>query len=131
MRKSFAIVCLILALIVAVPAVLAQDSLAYGDTVAGAITSDEFSIEYTFEGTEGDVVVIEMRRTSTDEELRRPAVQLIAPDGDVLGDTSDNFSFGFALLAAQLPESGTYTIIAGRIDGPDGDSVGGFELELI
>ncbi|MBE0688514.1 MAG: hypothetical protein IH587_00150 [Anaerolineae bacterium] len=131
MRRLFAIFILFVLVFSLVPAALAQDSLGYGDTVTDSISSDAFSFEYTFEGGEGDVIIIEMRRTNTDEDMTRPEIHLLDSEGDEIATTADMFSYGSAVLAARLTDEGTYTIVATRTDGADGDSVGEFELELI
>ncbi|MCL4251498.1 MAG: hypothetical protein KJ065_25325 [Anaerolineae bacterium] len=126
-------VCLVVcvAVLLLVPAALAQESMAYGDTVTNSITSDEFAFEYTFEGGEGDVVVVEMRRTNTDEDMTRPEIHLLDSEGEEIATTAETFSYGAAVLVAKLTDSATYTIVATRNDDADGDSVSEFELELI
>ena len=49
----------------------AQDAtpIQYGEIVNGEITEDEYEIAYNFSGTQGDIVVIEMRRANTDSGL--------------------------------------------------------------
>ncbi|MCA9903182.1 MAG: hypothetical protein KC547_04940, partial [Anaerolineae bacterium] len=131
MQRLVVCIVLLMAVMMVVPAALAQESMAYGDTVTNSITSDMFSFEYTFEGGEGDVVVVEMRRTNTDEDMTRPEIHLLASDGEEIATTAETFSYGSAVLVAKLTDSGTYTIVATRNDGADGDNVGEFELELI
>jgi hypothetical protein len=110
----------------------AQDSLAYGDIVTGLMKEGEFEFEYTFEGTEDDVIVIEMRRTNTDDDMTRPEIFLLDSTGDTVATTQDGpFSYGKNALAVRLPATDTYTILATRVDGASGDSTGEFELELI
>lgn len=99
--------------------------------IPSPITSDEFAFEYTFEGGEGDVVVVEMRRTNTDEDMTRPEIHLLDSEGEEIATTAETFSYGAAVLVAKLTDSATYTIVATRNDDADGDSVGEFELELI
>ena len=108
-----------------------DDVLEYGDTVLGEITNSEYEVEYTFSGSAGDVIIIEMIETDILGELYSPSLILLNPRGRVHADTSDGFSFGKVILATELLTSGEYTIIATRLDGRTGDSVGEYTLELI
>ena len=113
--------------------VWAQDEdnvINYGDIVTGEITNEEFEVEYTFTGNEGDVVIIEMNEVDTLSDLRRPDLILLDTTGRVFLAT-DGYSSGNALLAVQLPSDGDYVIIATRRDGRSGDSIGEYTLELI
>ncbi|MEQ8677718.1 MAG: hypothetical protein RLP44_04090 [Aggregatilineales bacterium] len=109
----------------------AQSTLTYGDIVTGELTNDEFEVEYTFESATGDVIIVEMTPVDALGDLNSPELILLGTDNRVLTDTSGGFNIGSAVLVAEIPVDGTYTIIAGRRDGRAGDSVGEFTLELI
>jgi hypothetical protein len=112
----------------------AQDNtpIEYGETVEGEITDDAYEVGYSFSGTAGDVVVIEMRRANTDSGLYNAAVVLLDPSGSTLADSTDYFAYegAQALVAAELPEDGDYTILATRDDGRTGDEVGEYVIKL-
>jgi hypothetical protein len=110
----------------------AQESVEYGDIVEGEMTNDEFEFEYSFEGEEGDVVVIILTPVELYDELINPIMILENPEGDTIGDTTDAFVFGGPLiLAAELDQSGKQTLFVTRQDKEDGESVGEFTIEFI
>lgn len=109
-------------------ALSAQESLSYGQTVTGTITDETPEVYYTFQGTEGDQVAIEMRaiEPGLDSYLR-----LLTPDGTEYATDDDSAGNFNALLAPVfLPVDGTYTIVATRCCGGQGSSVGTFELTI-
>jgi hypothetical protein len=103
----------------------------YGQTVTGEITDENYEFVYTFNGSEGDVVIVEMAQTSALGDLRRPEVTLTDDRGTPIATTADRFSISRAILVTELPFDGEYTVIATRLDGEDGDSVGEFTLSLL
>jgi hypothetical protein len=109
----------------------AQDTpIEYGDTVTGEITARTFEVGYVFEGVAGDVIIILIEGIDTDEvaEMDQPAIILLDSDYAVMGSVDGYLD---ALLAAQLPADGEYTVLASRRDGRGGESVGGYELTLL
>lgn len=110
----------------------AQDTprIEYGDTVSGEITNREFEIPFDFEGSDGDIIIIEMQPVDLLGDLNRPEILLLDEKGDIVADTSQSYSYRGALLALELPDDGLYTILASRADGRAGDSVGEFNLIL-
>lgn len=132
MKKYVAILMTFVAtMLLTLPVHAQTNTIVYGDIVTGEITDTEFEIEYTFEASAGDVVVIEMTAVDPLGDLNSPELVLLGTDNRVLTDTADAFNLSSTVLATELPTDGTYTIIAGRRDGRAGDSVGEFTLELI
>jgi hypothetical protein len=114
--------------------VQAQDatSIGYGETINGEITDDEFEIPYTFSGTAGDVVLVEMRRANSDSGLYNAAVVVLDPSGSLIADSADYIAYEGAegIVALQLPEDGDYTVLATRDSGRSGDETGEYILKL-
>jgi hypothetical protein len=131
--KRIALVASMLALLLGVlliPApTLAQDGgqLEYGQTVQGELTAAVFEVSYTFNGTAGDVVVVEMSRFDFDSNIDEPALRLTDANGTILGTDE---GFGSTRVAAVLPVDGAYTVVATRTDGAAGESLGLYALTL-
>lgn len=102
----------------------------FDQPVLGEITEATTEIAYTFDGQADDVIVAEMRSLdrSLNNKLFAPVLVLVAPDGTTLVDTTAAVYTDDALLIAELPVSGTYTLIATREVGTD--ATGAFELLL-
>jgi len=118
------------ALLVAALTAAAQSTptpIAYGESVQGAISNESFEKAYSFEGAQGDVVIIEMKAVEVFGDLSQPEVLLLDATNNLLG-ASD--TYGDVTFAAKLPADGSYTILATREDGRSGDSVGEFILSL-
>jgi hypothetical protein len=98
-----------------------------GETVVGTIAADDPTPEYTFTGTAGDIVRIELNATDFD-----PLVRLINPNGSQLAANDDALGQDSLLDRVVLPESGTYTIIVDGFRGVTGrrEISGGFALTL-
>ncbi len=101
----------------------------------GEITDRRSSEEYEFEGNAGDLVTITMVDTSRDDGLD-PLVLLLDGDGNELTRNDDAVDTSVGALNSQifayeLPESGTYTVVATRYQEADGDSVGEYEISVI
>jgi hypothetical protein len=112
-----------------VAVVQAQDTpIAYGETVAGEISSRTFEVAYAFEGEAGDIALITLTPDDIYEGFDEPALLLLNADGDVL--VSIDAIFANAILVHELEASGTYTIIATRQDGRSGESEGAYTLSL-
>lgn len=108
----------------------AQDvePIAAGDTVSGKITSDAPVAAYTFEGTEGEIIGIDV--LSTDDQLD-PFVELVGVDGEVIAANDDSAGTRDARLGPiNLPAAGAYTIRVRSCCPPNPYSIGGFELTL-
>lgn len=132
MRRLIGI-ALVLALIIAGGSIVARAqgaTLQYGEVVDGEITNDAYEVEYTFTGAANDVVVIRMWTEGFDNVLNEPALALASADNTVIGSTVDHISISQAALVATLPADGEYKILASRVDGSAGDSVGTFKLSV-
>lgn len=105
--------------------------IVYNDVVTGELTAADYDIPYRFSGKEDDVVVVVMQAVDVLADLDSPLIALYEADGDLLVDTSEKFSINNALLVFQLPTDGEYTVVATRVDGPTGTSVGEFTLALL
>lgn len=106
----FKIVFFVLLLLLSIPlaAVHAQDitPLSYGDSLTGRITDSEEGNLYSFEGEEGDVVIISAFSNDIDVYIRLGNSQ-----GEILEEhddiSSDNLN---AEIEFELPEDGMYII---------------------
>ena len=117
------------ALILALAAfgVQAQDAIAAGDTVTGELTEDTFAVEYTYEGTADEVVVITLAPADVLGELNNPAIVLRDASGT---DLLRYDGYGTSTVVALLPEDGEYTIVATRTDDEAGTSIGEYTLTV-
>ncbi|MFN8372428.1 MAG: pre-peptidase C-terminal domain-containing protein [Anaerolineae bacterium] len=111
-------------------------TIEYGDTVEGEITDDTVYVYYSFEGSEGDVVTITLVDTSRSGDLD-PYVGLVDENGDVIAENDDAErsarlpdSYDSQITEFELPDDGTYVIIATRYGFEDGTGEGEFELTL-
>lgn len=108
-------------------------SIAYGDTVTGEITDGAYEWRYTFTGSAGDIVAVEMR--SQDRSLLNPLLapnlRLRDPNNELLVDTAPLYPVDDTTLVAELPVSGDYLLVATRESGAQGGSRGAFTLSLI
>lgn len=113
---------------------VAQDEpevIQYGDTVTGQITDEAFEIEYTFEGTAEDVVIVRMDSDESDDALETPAF-LVFSARDRIIDSTRIFTLSVTTAYAVFPlaSDGTYSLVATRRDGQAGVDGGGFILSL-
>lgn len=137
MKKALVLVLTVLLVsMMGMATVQAQDStIEYGQTVSGEITNAAFEIAYTFSGSAGDALVIEMLAVDEYGDLSSPELILLDSQNNIVGDTTQQFSFfgrfSASYLAVVLPADDTYTILATRRDGRTGDSVGEFNLTLV
>jgi hypothetical protein len=106
--------------------------LTYGASVTGTISDANYEVLYTFSGTADDVITIEL--TATDPDSLDTFVALLGPDNNVVATNDDvdfdNGNYNSAIVDFTLPTSGTYTIVATRYKGEDGNSLGDFTLTL-
>jgi hypothetical protein len=116
----------LLAFVVVLPA-MAQDALEFGQGVQGEISNREYEFEYTFTGSEGQLISIDMR--VTEGSNLDPEVFLYDADNELLAQ-NDDFSYPNSLILITLPADGEYTIVATRNDGRSGSSEGEFELTV-
>jgi hypothetical protein len=112
------------------------ESIEYGDSVEGEVTSDEPFVVYSFEGSEGDEVTITLIDTSRNGSLD-PQIILLDADGneimrnDDAGSTADlPDNLDSQISEFELEDDGTYYIVATRFGEEFGGSEGDFELTL-
>jgi hypothetical protein len=104
------------------------ETLSYGGSAQGQISASHTQDYYTFMGAEGDAVIITMVSTGGDLDS---FLHLQGPDGLELAYDDDGGGYLDAQISRfVLPEQGTYTIIATRYGGREGDSSGGYQLTL-
>jgi hypothetical protein len=128
MRKILAVGLLALLMLTAlgVSAVGAQDKtpIEMGQWVEGTLSNDTYEVKYTFSGTQGQVILVEMIPKPGTYDLD-PAVVLRTSDGDILGQ-NDDFNYPLSVVVAELPTDDTYTVLATRSGGKSGDSEGDY-----
>lgn len=125
MRKLFYNVLMVALLTMGAPLLAQNDAsnampMEYGQTVSGTITDDADAALWTFNGTEGDVVSIEM--TAADTTMLDPRLYLYTLAGYESGETyiaeNDDFEgLNSRIDAFTLPETGDYVIEATRWRG--------------
>lgn len=125
-RLSVIFILLVLLTGVGINALSAQDSatpISYGDTVTGQITGSSPELLYSFEASEGDIVVINMASEDFDTQLfvLDASGSEVATNDDG-GEGSNSLIRGFT-----IPASGVYTI---RATGFLSSGVGNFTLSL-
>ncbi|GAB1420250.1 hypothetical protein MASR2M15_03390 [Anaerolineales bacterium] len=130
-KRLSLILILILALAVSAGLVSAQEELVAGTPLTGEISNQTFELEYSYSGTEGEVIVIELRPVEEFGDLDYPEILLLDSENTVINSTVDHFDYGEATLIAKMPATGTYTVLATRQDGRSGDSVGQFTIQVI
>jgi hypothetical protein len=130
MRFKFAFLLLLVLFNAGLVAAQDSEEIAYGDVVEGEITDDEFEVFYSFQGEEGDIVIIEMIPELDNYDLD-PLVALLDEDEDEIA-TNDDFPnhYPIPVLIHQLEDSGTFYIQATRLGIEDSDDEGDFTLRL-
>ena len=96
----------------------------YGETVRGRV-NNRAGDDWTFRGSEGDEIRIEMNSSSMDTYL-----ELLGPDDRLVAENDDNlFGTDSTIGELVLSEGGEYTIVARGYDGNTGSY--SLTLELI
>jgi hypothetical protein len=121
------LVLLMTALFVIVLPALAQDALELGQEVEGEITDRDYEYEYTFSGSEGQLISIEMK-PAEDSQLD-PEIYLYNAENDLLAQ-NDDFSYPSSLILITLPADGEYLVVGSRNGGRSGSSTGEFILTV-
>lgn len=128
---TFVVMIAVLIVAVARPPVLVSEAqgdgtLVYGASVYGTISAEIPLMLYNFGGTAGELVHVEVVGLSNGFD---PSVDLLAPDRQILASNQRN-SLAVdphdALIALYLPQTGTYSLMLGGMNGTTGD----FLLEL-
>jgi hypothetical protein len=131
MRKTLLFMLAALVMISVVGVTAAQDAtpLTLGEAIEGEITNDDFEVLYTFDGSAGELALIQMWQAPDAEEYVDTELILQDPSGsDIASGPGDAALYSQATIAVELPEDGTYTIIATRYEGRTGESVGPYVL---
>lgn len=109
-------------------AINAADPIAVGSTVSGVITNTNPTQAYSFEGTAGTTVTVDMRAQSGSLDaylvLLGPDKTPLANNDDASEDTAD------AQITRNLVVDGTYTILATRYGLTIGGTEGEYTLTL-
>lgn len=146
-RKAILLAVLALLLLSLASAVGAQDDDAYllpiladGEAVEGEFLTTNDAHLYAFQGTAGDLVTITMQPTDRDSFLLDPYLVLLGQAGQVYAVNDDSEddkdpAFASAIVDFELPETGSYFIVATTLVGSSGfgsdDTEGGpFGYEL-
>lgn len=100
-------------------------TLQYGDSVTATITSAQPQVFYTFQAQAGDILNIEMRRSSGGLD---PYVQIVDAQRFLIAenDDADGNTRNARIEGLLIEQSGTYIIVATRY----GETVGNFVLTL-
>ncbi|MCA9882061.1 MAG: hypothetical protein KC708_03800 [Anaerolineae bacterium] len=126
MKKVVVMLLALVALVGSAFTASAQDSLKPGDTVEGEITNDTYAVSYEYVGIGGEVIIVDLFPVDILADYDNPAI-IIQLNGEELLRYD---GYGDTTVVTQLPEDGTYSIIASRRDDADGDSVGEYTLTL-
>jgi hypothetical protein len=118
---------LVAGLFVVVLPAMAQDAIELGQEIEGEITNRDYEFEYTFSGSEGQLISIEMK-PAADSQLD-PEVFLYDSENELLA-VNDDFSYPTSLILISLPADGEYTVVASRNDGRSGSSEGEYVLTV-
>ncbi|NJL93653.1 MAG: hypothetical protein HC915_07935 [Anaerolineae bacterium] len=115
MKRILMPVVLVLVMLLAALPAQAQGGavLEYGQFVQGDLKEGAIELVYTVEATEGDVVLIEMRR-APDSDLFSVALSVDDPSGDTIADTVEGNSSDVSFVAFIAEQTGTYAVTATR-----------------
>lgn len=109
----------------------APDVLAYGDVVSGEITNTRFEVFYEMEGTESDIVLLQVVSTADDNAFQWPEVVVFSEANEVLADSNEFVSINQSTVGLRLPYTGIYEVMVTRDDGRTGEGQGSYELRVI
>lgn len=130
MRDLFKIATLIVALALSIMATTAQNTqlISYDEVISGELSNEAYEQFYTFEGQEGDTIVIRMSATSEEPRLDS-YLYLRDENGEELAFDDDMGGNLNSLIGPYtLPYSGTYTVVATRFQQANGSSEGTYEV---
>ncbi len=105
-------------------------TLLYGVPVTGTISNAQPQIFYTFRANRGDVLTIEMQRTSGTLD---PYLQVLDSNRFLLAsndDVPEGGSHNSRIDNFIAPETGVYIVVASRYGESAGDTVGNFILSV-
>lgn len=101
-----------------------------GTPVTGEITGAHWYQRYTLTANAGDVIRIEARRTSG---TLFPEVEVLDANGTAVYTAYNDYRTGETATSdnVELPGAGTYTVAVSRYNRFNGESTGGYELNII
>jgi hypothetical protein len=131
----------IVTLVMPVPRlVLAQERIAYGQTVDGQITRENFRVIFAFEGREGDIIDAVLARTEgtldpllilTDDQNTLLAIDDDGASSSAVGSAEGGpDDYAAAITSLRLGRDGLYFLIATRFGQDRGLTTGRFTLSL-
>jgi hypothetical protein len=108
---------------------LAQDSISYGDTVKGSLTSSVTTVSYTFEAKRGDIAVVQLIAAAANGAIGA-TLKVSDDNGAVLADSSALLVFGRLgeIVVVEARNDGQYTI---SVDSGRGGATGDFDVVLL
>lgn len=101
----------------------------FEQVVSGTITNTAYTVLYSFEGEEGDVIIINM---TTESDQLDPYLLLLDGSGRELArnDNAADNTVNARISGYELPADGSYLIVAGRSNNIFSSTTGDFELSL-
>jgi hypothetical protein len=105
-------------------------TLIYGVPVADTISNMQPQVYYTFRATAGDILTLEMQRTSGTLD---PYLQILDSDRFLIADNDDVVEGGSHNARVDnllIEETGVYIVVATRYGEASGDSVGNYILSV-
>lgn len=119
--------CLLLALPAAAQMIEPGGELiSYGAVVDGTVTQEMIFEWWSIQGSEGDLMVVEM----IGENGLAPLIGLLDPDGELIARSADGEINGLISMEFTLPVTGMYTIVATRVGNVDGTTTGDYTLRV-
>lgn len=119
-RSLFGVLLVLVLLFSALVSVSAQDTIDFGQTVAG--TANGAELQYTFNATGGATVTVTLS-----SEVFDTLIRLEDASGAVIAQDDDGGEGLNSLLTVNIPADGTYTIVVTSFSG---EPEGAFELSL-
>ncbi len=103
----------------------------YGEGVTGVISAAGFEAFYTFDGRQGDLITVTMRRGSDDLDTYLSLLDAAGSEVAVNDDAAFvDVSTDSQIEQFALPADGSYAIVATRYQGATGLTEGGYTLTL-
>jgi hypothetical protein len=112
------------------PVGLVTEPITYEALVEGEISNEQYGYAYTFTGTAGDLISVQLNATSGDLDTLLVLTDnfgglITRNDDDIAASTTDS-----TLERVLLPYTGSYTIIATRYQEARGTTTGRFRLKF-
>ena len=108
--------------------VVAQN-IAYNETITGTISNTLYETRYSFEASAGDTLTIDLEAATAGLD---PFLRLLDEAGDEIASNDDRSprTRDAQISNFEVPQGGTYTIIATRYNGENGSTSGDYMLTL-